>query len=64
MIYFFQLRGHKIIAVEDQSPLDPDILLKLEWLFDGAGSVTGSEVPGIFCGSKEGDDYSLEYQCS
>ncbi len=53
MIYFFQLRGHKIIAVEDQSPLDPDILLKLEWLFDGAGSVTGSEVPGFFVGPRK-----------
>ena len=53
MIYFFQVRDRKIIALEVQAPLNNQILEKLEWLFDEATCRKDNRVEGIFVGPRK-----------
>ena len=53
MIYFFQIRDIKIIALEVQSELDHSIKEKLEWLFDNAECLKEPKVDGSFVGPRK-----------
>jgi phosphoribosylformylglycinamidine synthase len=53
MIYFFQVPGNKIIAVETNTALDKQTSGKLEWLFGFASCLSEKEVDGYFVGPRK-----------
>ncbi len=53
MIYFFQVRDNRIIALETTAALDAGTRGKLEWLFSDASCLTGEKVEGYFVGPRK-----------
>lgn len=53
MIYFFQVPGKKIIAVETDIALDKQTTGKLEWLFGSASCLAEKNVDGYFVGPRK-----------
>ena len=53
MIYFFQIPGNRIIALESVSPLEPATTAKLEWLFSGAVCLKESTLSGTYVGPRK-----------
>ena len=52
MIYFFQVRDKRIIALEASSIIESSNREKLEWLFSNAACLTGEKVEGTFVGPR------------
>jgi phosphoribosylformylglycinamidine synthase len=53
MIYFFQVPGNKIIALEGSSKLETPTRKKLEWLFGEATCLSAENVEGSFVGPRK-----------
>ena len=53
MVTFFQTSDGKVIAVKTKSPLTPESVKKLEWLFGNAPQIAAQTLDGLFIGPRK-----------